>query len=37
MTGTIAMTHNERWDGLGYPNGEQIPTEVRITALGDDS
>jgi len=34
----IAMTHHERWDGSGYPNGlagEEIPIEGRITAVAD--
>lgn len=35
---TIAMTHHERWDGGGYPQGlkgEQIPMEGRIANLAD--
>lgn len=38
MARTIAMTHHEKWDGSGYPNGlagEAIPLEGRITALAD--
>jgi putative two-component system response regulator len=34
----IALTHHERWDGSGYPNGlagEQIPMAGRIVALAD--
>lgn len=34
----IALTHHERWDGLGYPlglSGEAIPLGGRITALFD--
>jgi putative two-component system response regulator len=34
----IALTHHERWDGLGYPNrlkGEDIPVEGRLTAVAD--
>lgn len=34
----IALTHHERWDGTGYPNGlrgEDIPLCGRITALID--
>jgi putative two-component system response regulator len=34
----IAMTHHERWDGSGYPNGlkgEDIPIMGRIVALAD--
>jgi PAS domain S-box-containing protein len=35
---TIALTHHERWDGSGYPQGlagEEIPIEGRITAVAD--
>lgn len=35
---TIALTHHERWDGMGYPNGlsgEEIPLQSRIVALVD--
>lgn len=38
MAGVIAMTHHEKWDGLGYPQGlvgEEIPMEGRITAIAD--
>ncbi len=34
----IALTHHERWDGKGYPNGlrrEEIPLSGRITAVAD--
>lgn len=34
----IALTHHEKWDGSGYPNGlagEAIPQCGRITALTD--
>jgi putative two-component system response regulator len=35
---TIALTHHEKWDGTGYPNGlkgEAIPIAGRITAVAD--
>lgn len=34
----IALTHHEKWDGSGYPNGlagEYIPISGRIVALAD--
>ena len=34
----IVLSHHERWDGKGYPNGlagEEIPLESRIIALAD--
>jgi len=34
----IALSHHERWDGRGYPNGlagESIPLEGRICAVSD--
>lgn len=38
MAESIALTHHERWDGLGYPRklkGEAIPVEGRILAVAD--
>lgn len=38
MAGVIALTHHERWDGSGYPNGlasEEIPIAGRIAAVCD--
>jgi response regulator RpfG family c-di-GMP phosphodiesterase len=38
MAQEIALTHHERWDGTGYPNGlagEQIPLVGRICAICD--
>lgn len=35
---TIAMSHHEKWDGSGYPNGtkgEKIPLWGRICAVAD--
>ncbi len=34
----IALSHHERWDGRGYPQGlaaEEIPVEGRIVAVAD--
>ena len=38
MAATIALTHHEKWDGSGYPDGlvgDSIPLESRITAVAD--
>ena len=38
MARDIALTHHEKWDGSGYPNGlagEAIPQAGRIAALAD--
>jgi PAS domain S-box-containing protein len=38
LAATIALTHHERFDGSGYPQGlvgEEIPLEGRITAVAD--
>jgi putative two-component system response regulator len=38
MAHTLAVTHHEKWDGSGYPNGlaaEQIPLVGRIVAIAD--
>ncbi|HNS32079.1 MAG TPA: response regulator [bacterium] len=38
MAEMIALSHHERWDGTGYPNGlkkEEIPVEIRIMSIVD--
>jgi putative two-component system response regulator len=38
LAAEIALTHHERWDGCGYPeglSGEEIPLEGRIVAVAD--
>jgi len=38
MSAEIALSHHERFDGAGYPNGlkgEEIPLSARIVALAD--
>ena len=38
MAHDIALTHHEKWDGSGYPNGlvgEAIPQAGRIAAMAD--
>jgi putative two-component system response regulator len=38
MAEQIAMSHHERWDGSGYPQGltgEAIPMAARLTSVAD--
>ncbi len=38
MAHTVALTHHEKWNGQGYPNGlsaEEIPLVGRIVAIAD--
>jgi len=38
MGATVALTHHERWNGSGYPNGTigtEIPLSGRVCALAD--
>ncbi len=38
MARIVALTHHEKWDGTGYPQGlkgEDIPLEGRIVAIAD--
>ena len=38
MARSIALTHHEKWDGSGYPqglSGQAIPLESRIVAVAD--
>jgi len=38
MSAEIALSHHEKWNGTGYPNGlkgEKIPEAARIVAISD--
>ncbi|MCD0178077.1 HD domain-containing protein, partial [Deinococcus sp. 14RED07] len=38
LAAEIALTHHERWDGQGYPQGlmgQEIPISGRIAAVAD--
>ena len=38
LASTIALTHHERWDGSGYPDGvggDEIPLGARIIFVAD--
>jgi len=38
LAAEVALSHHERWDGTGYPQGlkaEQIPESARIVAIAD--
>jgi HD-GYP domain-containing protein (c-di-GMP phosphodiesterase class II) len=38
VAATVALSHHERWDGAGYPQGlagDEIPVEARIASVAD--
>jgi putative two-component system response regulator len=38
MAAEVALSHHEKWDGSGYPNGlagEAIPDTARVVAIAD--